>query len=57
MTTAKKGDTVLIDYTVRTNDGRVVGGTEQQGPQTLTIGGGEIFPQVENTLDGMEVGA
>lgn len=57
MTTAKKGDTVLIDYTVRTNDGRVVGGTEHQGPQTLTIGNGEIFPQVENTLDGMEVGA
>lgn len=48
---------VAIDYTVRTNDGRVVGGTEQSGPQTLTIGGAEIFPQIEDALDGMDVGA
>ncbi len=57
MTTAKKGDVVVIDYTVRTGDGRVVGGTEQAGPQTLTIGKAEIFPQIEDVLDGMEVGA
>ena len=57
MTTAKKGDTVAIDYVVRTADGRVVGGTEQSGPQSLTIGAAEIFPQIEEALDGMEVGA
>lgn len=57
MTTAKNGDTVVINYTVRTNDGRVVGGTEQSGPQTLKIGQAEIFPQIEAALDGMEVGA
>ena len=56
MTVAKKGDIVVIDYTVRTGDGRVVGGTEQAGPQTLTIGSAEIFPQIEAALDGMEVG-
>ncbi len=57
MTAAKTGDTVVIDYSVRTNDGRVVGGTAQAGPQTLTIGKAEIFPEVEAALAGMEVGA
>ena len=57
MTTAKNGDTVLIDYVVRTNDGNIVGSTEQEGAQTLKIGGAEIFPQIEAALDGMEVGA
>ena len=50
MTVAKKGDVVAIDYVVRTGDGRVVGGTEQNGPQTLTIGKSEIFPQIEDAL-------
>lgn len=57
MQTAKNGDTVLIDYIVRTNDGSVVGGTEQEGPQTVKIGGGNIFPQIEAALDGMNVGS
>ncbi|MEO1252633.1 MAG: peptidylprolyl isomerase [Pseudomonadota bacterium] len=56
MTTAKKGDTVAIDYVVRTGDGRVVGGTENEGPQTLTIGAAQIFPQIEQALHGMTVG-
>lgn len=57
MTTAKSGDTVLITYTVRTNDGNVVGSTEAEGPQRLTIGADQIFPQIEAALTGMEVGA
>lgn len=57
MQTAKNGDTVIIDFVVHTSDGTVVGGTEQEGPQTLTIGGGEILPQIESALDGMEVGS
>jgi len=56
MTTAKKGDIVAIEYVVRTGDGRVVGGTEQEGPQTLTLGQAEIFPEIETALDGMAVG-
>ena len=56
MSSAKKGDIVAIDYVVRTGNGRVVGGTQQQGPQTLTIGSGEIFPEIEAALDGMAVG-
>jgi FKBP-type peptidyl-prolyl cis-trans isomerase 2 len=56
MQTAKKGDTVLVNYTVRTADGRVVGQTEENDPVSLTIGGGEIFPDVEAALDGLEAG-
>lgn len=57
MQTAKQGDTVLVSYTVRTNDGRVVGGTEADAPQELTIGGAQIFPEIEAALDGMSVGS
>ncbi|RKF23112.1 peptidylprolyl isomerase [Altericroceibacterium spongiae] len=57
MQIAKSGDTVIIDFVVRTNDGSVVGGTEQEGPQTLKIGGGEVLPQIETALEGMEVGS
>lgn len=56
MQAATKGDTVLIDYTVQTNDGRVVGKTEEGAPVSVTIGGAQIFPEVEAALDGMEVG-
>ena len=56
MQTAKKGDTVLIHYVVRTADGRIVGQTEENDPIALTIGGGEIFPDVESALDGLETG-
>jgi len=56
MANAKNGDTVAIDYVVKTKEGRVVGGTEGQGPQTLTLGNDEIFPQIESALTQMEVG-
>ncbi|MBT0666986.1 FKBP-type peptidyl-prolyl cis-trans isomerase [Novosphingobium profundi] len=56
MQIAKNGDTVLINFVVRTSAGQVVGSTEEQGPQTVVIGGTEIFPQVEAALIGMEVG-
>ncbi|TYC87971.1 peptidylprolyl isomerase [Novosphingobium sp. BW1] len=57
MHSAKSGDTVLINFEVRTDAGQVVGSTQQEGPQTVTIGGSEIFPQVEAALIGMEVGS
>ena len=56
MQTAKNGDTVLIDYVVRKSDDSIVGGTQQEGPQTLTIGDANIFPQIEAALEGMKVG-
>ena len=56
METAKNGDTVLISYVVRTNNDDVVGTTEQEGPQAVKLGEGQIFPQIETALDGMKVG-
>lgn len=56
MTTPKSGDTVSIDYEIKVAGGQTVGSTEQQGPQDITLGGGQIFPQIEEALTGMEVG-
>ena len=57
MPTAKNGDTVAIDFIVKTDAGQVVGNTEESGPQVVTLGKQEIFPQIEAALDGMEVGS
>ncbi len=56
MTTPNNGDTVMIDYVLRKGDGEIVSSTEEVGPQELTLGQGEIFPQIEQALTGMNVG-
>ncbi len=56
MTTPKNGDTVTIDYVLKRGDGEIVGNTEQAGPQEIQLGSGQIFPQIEQALTGMEVG-
>lgn len=56
MTTPNTGDTVTIDYVLKRTDGQEVGTTAQVGPQEITLGGGQIFPQIEEALTGMSVG-
>lgn len=56
MTTPNNGDTVSIDYTLKKSDGTVVGSTADLGPQDITIGSGQVFPQVEEALTAMSVG-
>ena len=56
MTTPNGGDTVTIDYVLKRTDGEEVGNTQQAGPQDITIGSGQIFPQIEEALTGMAVG-
>ena len=56
MTNPKNGDTVTIDYVLRRSDGEVVGNTAEAGPQDIQLGSGQIFPQIEQALTGMEVG-
>jgi len=51
MPTAKNGDTVAIDFVVKTDAGQVVGNTEESGPQVVTLGKQEIFPAIEAALD------
>ena len=54
--TPNNGDTVSIDYVLRRSDGEVVGSTRDQGPQDVQLGAGQMFPQIEQALTGMEVG-
>lgn len=56
MTTPNSGDTVTIDYVLKRGDGEIVGNTEEVGPQDIQLGTGQIFPQIEQALTGMEVG-
>ena len=56
MTTPNNGDTVSIDYAIKKSDGVEVGSTAQVGPQDITLGQNQIFPQVEAALAGMQVG-
>lgn len=56
MLQAQNGDTLIIDYIVRKGDGAVVVDTSAEGPQTITLGEGAIFPQIEQRLATMEVG-
>ena len=56
MTTPNSGDTVTIDYVLKRTDGEEVGNTQQAGPQDITIGSGQIFPQIDEALTGMAVG-
>jgi FKBP-type peptidyl-prolyl cis-trans isomerase 2 len=56
MQNAKQGDTVVIEYSVRTSNGTVVGDTEASGPQEIKIGDGAIFPLIEKKLTEMKVG-
>ncbi|BDI60712.1 peptidylprolyl isomerase [Qipengyuania nanhaisediminis] len=56
MTTPNNGDTVTIDYVLKKGDGMVVGHTQEVGPQDIELGAGQIFPQVEAALTGMQVG-
>lgn len=56
MQNGKQGHTVVIDYSVRTGDGKIVGDTRETGPQAIKLGDGAIFPQVEEKLADMKVG-
>ena len=56
MTTPNSGDAVIIDYVLKRGDGAEIGNTGQTGPQEITLGSGQIFPQIEEALTGMAVG-
>jgi len=56
MTTPKNGDTVSIDYVLKRGDGEIVGNTAEVGPQDITLGARQTFPQIEEALTSMSVG-
>jgi FKBP-type peptidyl-prolyl cis-trans isomerase SlyD len=52
-----KDTVVTIDYTARLDDGHVVDSTAKCGPVTYLHGNEQIFPQLEEAVDGLEPGA
>jgi len=50
---AKMGDTVLVHYTSRLEDGSIVDTTKGKKPLKLTLGENRLFPSVEDRIIGM----
>lgn len=56
METAAPGDTVLVHFTARTEDGEVVETSRDRDPDRVTLGEGDINPAFEEALIGMAPG-
>jgi peptidylprolyl isomerase len=56
MQRAEIGSTVTISYIGTLDNGRIFHSTEEQGPQTFTIGSGQLFPALEQAIIGMHAG-
>lgn len=53
---AKQGDMVRVHYTVRLDDGTVIGSTTEREPLQFTIGEGKLIPGFEQAIIGMNPG-
>lgn len=56
MSKAKHGDTVLVHYTGRLDDGTVFDSSDGREPLEFTIGEGQVIPGFEQAVDGLSVG-
>ena len=56
MQRAEIGSTVTIRYIGTLDNGRIFHSTDEHGPQTCTIGAGQIFPALEQAIIGMRTG-
>lgn len=56
MTQAATGSIVTISYIGTLDNGRIFHSTEAQGPVTVTIGSGQLFPALEQAIIGMRAG-
>lgn len=57
MTKVKVGTRVTISYIGTLDNGRIFDATAEQGPLTITIGAGELFPALEQAIIGMAAGS
>lgn len=55
-TVVKKGDTVLIDFTLRLENGTVVGTTLDSDPVEIVVGEGDVIYGIEKAIVGMQEG-
>lgn len=53
---AENGSTVTISYIGTLDNGRIFHSTEVEGPLTVTIGSGQLFPALEQAIIGMRAG-
>ena len=56
MPTAAIGSSVTISYIGTLDNGRIFHSTDEHGPQTFTIGAGQLFPALEQEIIGMHPG-
>lgn len=56
MAKATRGSTVTVHYTIKLDDGSLVDSSSGRDPLEITLGGGDLFPAVEEALVGMETG-
>jgi len=56
MLRAETGSTVTIRYIGTLDNGRIFHSTDEHGPQTFTIGSGQVFPALERAIIGMRAG-
>ena len=56
MTQVQAGHSVTISYVGTLDNGRIFHSTDEQGPQTFTLGAGQLFPALEQAIIGMRVG-
>lgn len=52
----ENGSTVTIEYIGTLDNGRIFHSTDADGPLTVTLGAGELFPAMEQALIGMRSG-
>lgn len=52
----KKGDTILLDYTLRLENGTIIGSTVNNDPVEIVVGDGEIINGIEKAVTGMKEG-
>ncbi len=55
-TVVKKGDTVLIDFTLRLENGTMVGTTLDSDPVEIVVGEGDVIYGIEKAILGMQEG-
>jgi peptidylprolyl isomerase len=57
MTIAQTGDLVTIHYIGTLDNGHIFDSADEDSPLSFTIGQGEVFPELEEAVAGMKVGA
>jgi len=55
MNVVKKGDVVDVEYTGKLSDGKVFDTSKGREPLKFKVGDGELLPEFENAVVGMEV--